>query len=281
MRDLVLHEKTVVDLSWAQLLHKLGERCHTTRGQALAVGLDLLPTIDAARTRQREVSEARALQDAGEPLPFGSISDVRTFVERSQKAGVLAPEELTEIGRTLSAGLKLRRHILSRTQRLPSLRAHAEPMAELPEVAGPIADSFDDHGVMRDSASPALKGLRQRVHGLLQDLSRRTDSLLGESHIEPYLQDRFVTQREERYVVPVRADARTRIRGIVHGVSASGATVFVEPEEIIELNNRLKLAQLEVAGTVTHALFERLVRLPEFLIAALQFSHQTSELFAH
>ncbi len=247
MRDLELHEKTVVDLSWAQLLHKLSERCHTTRGQALAVGLALLPTIDAARTRQREVSEARALQDAGEPLPFGSISDVQTFVERSQKAGVLAPDELTEIGRTLSAGLKLRRHILSRTQRLPSLRAHAEPLAELPEVAGPIADSFDDHGVMRDSASPAHKGLRQRVHGLLQDLSRRTDSLLGESHIEPYLQDRFVTQREERYVVPVRADARTRIRGIVHGVSASGATVFVEPEEIIELNNRLKLAQLEVA----------------------------------
>ena len=247
MRDLVVQEKTVADLSWQTLLHKLGERCHTTRGRVLATTLTLLGTIEQARTRQREVSEAKALQDAGEPLPFGGISDVRAFVERSQKAGVLAPDELTEIGRTLGAGQRLRRHILSRTTRLPSLFVHAEPIAELPEVAGPISDSFDDHGALRDSASPALRGLRQRVSQLLQDLSRRTDSLLGESHIEPYLQDRFVTQREERYVVPVRADARTRIRGIVHGTSASGATVFVEPEEIIELNNKLKLAQLEVA----------------------------------
>ncbi len=247
MRDLVVQEKTVADLSWQTLLHKLGERCHTTRGRVLATTLPLLGTIEEARMRQREVSEAKALQDAGEPLPFGGISDVRAFVERSQKAGVLAPDELTEIGRTLGAGQRLRRHILSRTTRLPSLFVHAEPIAELPEVAGPISDSFDDHGALRDSASPALRGLRQRVQQLLQDLSRRTDSLLGESHIEPYLQDRFVTQREERYVVPVRADARTRIRGIVHGTSASGATVFVEPEEIIELNNKLKLAQLEVA----------------------------------
>ncbi len=247
MRDVFLQEKTVADLSWAAVLAKLGERCHTTRGMALAKELPLCGSIAEAHTRQREVSETRALQDAGEPLPFGGITDVRAFVERSEKAGVLVPDELTEIGKTLTAGQRLRRHILSRATRHPALLVHAEPIAELPEVAGPISDSFDDHGNLRDSASPALRGLRQRVQGLLQDLSRRTDSLLGEAHIEPYLQDRFVTQREERYVVPVRADARTKIRGIVHGVSASGATVFVEPEEIIELNNRLKLAQLEVS----------------------------------
>lgn len=247
MRDLQMDEKTAADLSWPTLLQKLSERCHTTRGQQLVKELTLLPSIEEAQTRQREVSEARALQDGGEALPFGGISDVKAFVERSQKAGVLAPDELTEIGKTLGGGQRLRRHILSRGSRLPNLSKHAEPIAELPEVTGPIADSFDDHGTLRDSASPALRGLRQRVAQLQQDLSRRTDGLLGEAHIEPYLQDRFVTQREERYVVPVRADARTRIRGIVHGTSASGATVFVEPEEIIELNNRLKLAQLEVS----------------------------------
>ncbi|HNK43818.1 MAG TPA: endonuclease MutS2 [Pseudomonadota bacterium] len=247
MRDVHVQEKTVADLSWTALLAKLAERCHTTRGMQLAKELPLCGSIAQAQTRQREVSEARALQDGGEALPFGGITDVRAFVERSEKAGVLVPDELTEIGKTLTAGQRLRRHILSRSARLPTLTQHAEPIAELPEVAGPISDSFDDHGALRDSASPALRGLRQRVQGLLSDLSRRTDSLLCEGHIEPYLQDRFVTQREERYVVPVRADARTKIRGIVHGVSASGATVFVEPEEIIELNNRLKLAQLEVA----------------------------------
>lgn len=240
-------EKTATDLSWTALLEKLAAHCHTTRGLLRAKELSLCPSIEAARARQHEITESKAMQDAGESMPFGGISDIRAFVERSEKSGILVPEELTEIGKTLLAGQRLRRHILSRLARLPALSVHADQIAELPEVSAPICDSFDDHSVLRDSASPALRGLRQRVQGLLQDLSQRTDRLITEAHIEPHLQDRFVTQREDRYVVPVRADARTKIRGIVHGVSASGATVFVEPEEIIDLNNRLKLAQLEVS----------------------------------
>jgi DNA mismatch repair protein MutS2 len=242
-----LSHKTRLDLGWEALTEQLAARCHTARGVALARALAPLGTIDEARQRQQTVSEARALQDSGEPLGFGGISDIHPSLQRSEKGGVLLPGELCEIASTLHAGARLRRHLASRIGRAPRLAAHAERIAELPEVAGPISDAFDEHGALRDSASPALGGLRQRVNQLLGELTRRTDSLLNETHIAPHLQDRFVTQREDRYVVPVRADARTRIRGIVHGTSASGATVFVEPEEIIELNNKLKLAQLEVA----------------------------------
>jgi len=242
-----LSHKTRVDLGWEALTEQLAARCHTVRGAALGRALAPLGTIDEARQRQQTVSEARALQDSGEPLSFGGISDIQPSLQRSEKGGVLLPGELVEIASTLHAGARLRRHLASRIGRAPRLAAHAERIAELPEVAGPISDAFDEHGALRDSASPALGGLRQRVNQLLGELTRRTDSLLNEAHIAPHLQDRFVTQREERYVVPVRADARTRIRGIVHGTSSSGATVFVEPEEIIELNNKLKLAQLEVA----------------------------------
>lgn len=242
-----LSHKTRLDLGWEALTEQLAARCHTVRGAALGRALAPLGTIDEARQRQLTVSEARALQDSGEPLSFGGISDIHPSLQRSEKGGVLLPAELVEIASTLHAGARLRRHLASRIGRAPRLAAHAERIAELPEVAGPISDAFDEHGALRDSASPALGGLRQRVNQLLGELTRRTDSLLNEAHIAPHLQDRFVTQREERYVVPVRADARTRIRGIVHGTSSSGATVFVEPEEIIELNNKLKLAQLEVA----------------------------------
>ncbi len=242
-----LFHKTRLDLGWEQLTEQLAQRCHTARGATLARALGPLETVQEAELRQLTISEARALQDSGEPLPFGGITDVQPALQRSEKGGVLLPTELCEIASTLHAGARLRRHLVSRLLRVPKLSAHAERIAELPEVSGPISDAFDEHGALRDNASPALGGLRQRVNHLLGELTRRTDSLLNEQHIAPHLQDRFVTQREERYVVPVRADARTRIRGIVHGTSASGATVFVEPEEIIELNNKLKLAQLEVA----------------------------------
>lgn len=253
--------KTELDLSWLSLLEQLAGRCHTVRGAALARALAPLPSIAEAHQRQAEIVEARALQDHGEPLSFGGIYDVATALERSSKGGVLDPDELVELGSTLLGATRLRRHVLSRAAELPRLCAHASELAELPEVTGPIADSFDEGRKLKDGASPALGGLRQRVNHLLAELGRRTDGLLNEPHIGPYLMDRFVTQREDRYVVPVRADSRTRVRGIVHGTSSSGATIFVEPEEIIDLNNRLKLAQLEVAEEERRILAELSLRI--------------------
>ena len=261
--DRALFLKTRLDLGWQALTEQLAQRCHTMRGSALAQALTLLDSIEEARLRQVEISEARGLQDSGEPLQFGGITDVLPSLQRSEKGGVLLPSELVEIAHTLLGGSRLRRHLQSRVHRAPRLGNHAERIAELPEVAGPISDAFDEQGALRDNASPALGGLRQRTNQLLAELGRRTDGLLNELHIAPHLQDRFVTQREERYVLPVRADARTRIRGIVHGTSASGATVFVEPEEIIELNNKLKLAQLEVAEEERRILAELSQRVEE------------------
>lgn len=255
--------KTEIDLGWPSLLEQLANRCHTLRGAALARDLQPLAGVAEAHRRQAEIAEARSLQDRGEPLSFGGIYDMQTALGRSQKGGVLDPDELVEMGSTLLAATRLRRHILARVSDLPHLVPLASDLAELPEITGPISDAFDEQRKLKDSASPALGGLRSRVNQLVADLGRRTDGLLNEPHISPYLMDRFVTQREERYVVPVRADARTRVRGIVHGTSSSGATVFVEPEEIIDLNNRLKLAQLEVADEERRILAELSLRIEQ------------------
>src|SRR5207302_7682568 len=108
-------------------------------------------------------------------------------------------------------------------------------------------------------------GLRRRAHVVREELERRVGSLLDSAHIGEFLQDKFFTQREDRYVIPIRIDARARVRGIVHGTSQSGQTVFVEPEEIVELNNRLKLAELEVAEEERRILGELSRRVAEAL----------------
>ena len=102
-------------------------------------------------------------------------------------------------------------------------------------MSGAILDSFEEgQGTvrLRDRASPALGGLRRNAQRIREELERKLERLLDGAHIAPHLQDRFFTQREERYVVPIRVDARSQVRGIVHGTSQSGQTVFVEPEEI-------------------------------------------------
>src|SRR5437763_419206 len=103
------------------------------------------------------------------------------------------------------------------------------------------------HAAGRPAGARAGAARRQRRSARAPRRGRRVSTLLDASHVQPHLQDRFATQREDRYVIPVRVDARAKVRGIVHGTSQSGQTVFVEPEEIVDLNNRLKLAELEVA----------------------------------
>lgn len=242
-------DKARRDLGWPELLDHLAARTHTSRGAERARALE--PSLDAQwiRSRLAEVSEARALWDRGEAMPFGAVRDVEPHLQRAEKGGHLDGPALREVASTLAAGRALRRHIATRGAQglTPRLAGRALLITELADVQGAIDDAFDDVGTLLDSASPALGPLRRKAGTLRDELDRRAHSLLDHPAFAPHLQDRFATRREDRFVLPIRADARTRVKGIVHGSSGSGQTVFVEPEEIVDLNNRLKLAELEVA----------------------------------
>src|SRR5262249_20589068 len=121
-------------------------------------------------------------------------------------------------------------------------------IAVLGHVYLPILEAFDPDGRLVDHASDALGPLRRALAAIKAQLEKRMGALLGDERFAPYLQDAYYTQREDRYVLPVRHDGKGFVRGIVHGTSQSGQTLFIEPEEIVDLNNRLKLAEAEVAA---------------------------------
>lgn len=239
-------QKTLDDLAWASLLGHVASRCHTERGSAAARALPLAGTPDEARARIAEIAEARLLHQLDAPMPLHGIKVIDELLGRVEKGGDLVGLELMAVGETVAATARARRHLASRPDQTPRLAAIAQPIAELTHVSGPILDSFEEGGRLADHASAALGPLRRRVAQLNDELSRRARDLLDDADIAPHLMDRFYTQREERYVVPLRADARNKVRGIVHGTSGSGQTVFVEPEAIVELNNRLKIAESEL-----------------------------------
>ncbi len=235
------------DLGWPTLVDHWAKRCATRRGEAHVRTCQPFATLDDARTRTAEVTEARALAARGTALPLGGISDITGAIERVRKSAALDAPELVAVATTGRAFAKLRSHLKTHTTVAPKLATHGEALADLGHVFHPILDAFDAAGRLVDHASDALGPLRKTLASLKITLEKRMGELLTDERFAPYIQDDYYTQREDRYVLPVRTDGKGFVRGIVHGTSQSGQTLFIEPEEIVDLNNRAKLAEADVA----------------------------------
>ncbi len=246
--------KTRSDLGWDALLVELAGRARTRRGAELCRRTAPLDTIEEAHARMAEIGEARALYDRGEPLPLDGVRELDQVVERAERSGVLTSESLCDVAATLVVTARVLQHVRGASKIVPRLFGRASLLDPLDTVQRTIARAFESIEAspsapprLADHASPELGALRRRAQKAREDLERKLDGLLDSSDLAPHLQDRFYTLRDERYVVPVRIEARNKVGGIVHGVSSSGQTVFVEPEPVVELNNKMRLCELSVA----------------------------------
>ena len=201
-------------------------------------------TREEVRVRLAEAKEASLLLAAREPLPAPATFDVSDAIRRLKVGGALAPSELRGIGNMLTAARALRRFLHARRATSPALYAACATDPTLDTLAEEVSGSFDADGTLSDRASPTLSRLRAERHAARQRMLARLEDLMV--RYERVLQDRFVTEREGRYVLPVRADAHERFPGLVHSTSASGSTIFVEPRAVIPMGNRLKMLDAEV-----------------------------------
>lgn len=252
----MIAERARADLGWGQLLEQLAGRCRTLRGAEEAAELGFCARPEEAEERAAEIAEARRLDELAAPLPFGGITEQREALARADKGSPLEPEELVAIAHLARGCLRLRQHLGDRSEVAPRLGARAADIADLGHVFHPILEAFDPDGRLHDHASDALGGLRRQVARLSQALEGRARSLVDDDRFATALQDRYWTQRHDRYVLPVRAAARGDVPGIVHGTSQSGQTIFIEPDEMVDLNNQLELAECAVADEERRILAE-------------------------
>ncbi len=192
-------------------------------------------------------------------ITIGGARDIRSAAERAGKGSRLLPQELMSIADTARAARLLRRSLQrlpDAGQRFPQLLDLSSGLIDAQELETSIGRAIGPAGEVLDSASPALSRIRKEVriaHGRLMD---RLNRFVATGSSSPALQDAIVTSRDGRYVVPVRADSRGQVPGVVHDVSASGQTIFVEPLEVVELNNRWREAQIEETREVDRILDE-------------------------
>ncbi|MBI2391147.1 MAG: Smr/MutS family protein [Deltaproteobacteria bacterium] len=243
--DELAPEKTRSDLEWERLLGAIVARCETAVGKDAALALEPPPRDELPR-RLAEVQEAIATDDRAEPLPIAAVADAREAWSRAAHGGVLAPTELRSIAQVLSAARTLRRFLHARREALPHLFATCSTDPALDRVEDAISSAFDSEhgGQLADHASPRLRELRAEHAAARGRMVSRIEELIRRySHI---LSDTYWTEREGRYVLPLRSDAHERFPGIVHASSASGATLFVEPRVLVPLGNRLKMLEGDV-----------------------------------
>ncbi|HTJ41936.1 MAG TPA: Smr/MutS family protein [Kofleriaceae bacterium] len=241
-----ISDKTLADLGWPTLVEHWVRRAATARGQAAIRAHGFFDDPAAARSRVEEISEARALASMDAALPLGGIEDVAAAIERVRKAAALDASELVAVARTAQATTRLRAHLRSHAEHAARLAALGASLTDLGHVFHPILEAFGPDGRLVDHASDALGPLRRALAAIKAQLEKRMKELVEDERYAPLLQDTYYTQRDDRYVLPVRHDGKGFIAGIVHGTSGSGQTLFIEPQEIVELNNKKRLAECDV-----------------------------------
>lgn len=236
-------------------------RQHLARYTAFSVSRDLaltlMPSVDPVdvRRRMRLTDEARRLLDEMPDLTIGGARDVRPAAGLARRGGVCDAATLLEIVATLASARRLRTTLLKLDpERFPLLREIAADLPLLPEIEDAITRAIGDDGQVLDSASPKLARLRAEVRTAFNRLQEKLHNLIM-SHGDA-LQEPIITVRNGRYVIPVKATHRRAVRGLVHDQSASGATLYIEPLTVVDLNNTWRELQLAEHEEVERILAE-------------------------
>jgi DNA mismatch repair protein MutS2 len=227
-------------LEWPEVLALLAGEARTPMGRELAAAT--VPSTDASVIRRAldETRQARAAMGQTGAPPWEGIPDVRATLETARVPGMVAEAaDLAALIPLLEATGRLAAYGRAVQPVAPDLAQALSAFPRPTELADLLRRSLDADGQVRDEASAALRRLRQRVRDLRRDIVKRLEAYFIAPGADVTFQERYVTVRHGRYVLPVRAEAKGRLRGIVHDRSQSGATLFVEPEAAVEVNNDL------------------------------------------
>jgi DNA mismatch repair protein MutS2 len=234
-----MNEKSIRILEFDKILEQLAELTSFSAGAELARELLPVADVELAGRWQLETEEARALLDRRSDVTIGGARDVRLPADRTERGFVLEPVELLDVRATIAAGRELRRKLLKAQEEYPSLAAVAELIEECPGIVSAIGSALDERGEVLDSASDKLANIRRQLRVVHNRIQEKLRALLSGSQNQ-YLQEPTITSRGGRYVVPLKANHKGRIKGIVHDQSNSGATLWIEPFNTVELNNEFR-----------------------------------------
>ncbi|HEY7356919.1 MAG TPA: endonuclease MutS2 [Ktedonobacterales bacterium] len=249
-----MHEKSLHTLEYRKILERLAHEAAFSASKELALALQPATELREVERRQAYTTEARRLLEARPDAGIRGARDIRPLVVRAERGAMLSPDDLLDVLRTIRSAIYVARLLGRLDEDFPLLKTLGADLPQRPKLAERIEESISEEGEVLDSASPGLRRLRIEIRGAQQRLQEKLQSLVNQYRVS--LQEPIITLRSDRYVLPVRAEARGQVRGIVHDQSASGATIFIEPLVVVEMNNRLRELFLAERQEVERILME-------------------------
>jgi DNA mismatch repair protein MutS2 len=275
-------------LEWHRYLEALAEQAATESGRERCLHPPRMPYPGEALRQLTLIQTLRHWFDRGESLSTSGLCALESFLSRAEKNGILDPKELLAIAGNARLFRELMETIQQHKESLHPLWALIESRTPLDLLAASIFRTFEADGQILASSSRELEELRKQERRTRDQLQQQLESILHAEEVESHLQDAYFTMRNHRYVLPVKSERRSMVPGIIHDVSGSSQTVFIEPHTMIESGNRVAMIRAAIAdeeervlrdlsaqvGEVAHELRlqEEVVVQLDFLVACARLS---------
>ena len=253
-----MENKTLEALSYPVIIQQLKQKTVSTLGEMIAG--QLKPRQEFAEVKQllKETSAILTLFRHLKRIPLSKLDDIRPHLKRLAIEASLNGQEIAEIGkglRTTSEVCRFYEQLADEEIEVDALAFYFEALQPIPELSGKIRQCVNDDGTLTDDASPLLRQLRFQIRHSEQQVKEKLEEMIRSSKAK-YLSDAVVTMRNDRYVLPVKHEYKGQFGGVVHDESASGQTLFIEPKQVVELNNRRQQARVAEKKEIERILCE-------------------------
>lgn len=242
-----MDDKILKTMEFSKILNKLAYHAVTSLGKECANSLRPSGDLEDVKRRLQATDEAYKVDRLKGGAPFGGIADIRSALQRARIGGMLNPHELLDIANTIHGGRRLKRFIanIHEEDPVPLLNTLSEQLSEQKPLEDAIKACIDDQAEVMDSASSDLAAIRRELRTGEVRIREKLEQMIRSNSVAKMLQEQLITIRNDRFVIPVKQEYRSHFGGIVHDQSGSGATLFIEPESIVAMNNKLREAKLK------------------------------------
>lgn len=270
-----MNELTLRKLEYGKIVELLANECSSYIGRELAAGLHPITDSEQIARWQQETTEGVLVRRLEPNIPLGGIADLARQLRKVEIGGMLEPDEFLQLLDALHGAKRLNQFLVHRKKNyeIPQLAWWGEQLAVLPELEQEISNVISEDAAVRDDASSELLSIRRKINTLRNRIKDKLDHIVRSESSQKYLQESLVTIRNDRYVVPVKQEYRSQIPGIVHDQSSSGATLFIEPMAVVEMNNDLRKAYSSQRDEVNRILLELSQKVVPYL-EALKYNQE-------